>query len=118
MSPLTRRAFLGATALGVLTACTTTSGTGGPLVLPGLFDGRGKAFYFLHYEQLRFPNSFTRTRTVLREDVLDGWYTYDVGGQTRRVNLLDLARASGQSAAQIADSRGQAGSIVDAAECR
>ena len=24
----------------------------------------GKAFFFFHYEELRFPNSFTRTRTV------------------------------------------------------
>ena len=38
---------------------------GGPIVIPGLYDGRGKAFYMVHYEQLRFPNSFTRTRTIL-----------------------------------------------------
>ena len=28
---------------------------GGPIVIPGLFDGRGKAFFFVHYEQLRLP---------------------------------------------------------------
>ena len=39
---------------------------GGPIVIPGLYDGRDKAFFFAHYEQLRFPNSFTRTRTVLQ----------------------------------------------------
>ena len=36
---------------------------GGPIVIPGLYDGHDKAFFFFHYEQLRFPNSFTRTRT-------------------------------------------------------
>ena len=37
---------------------------GGPIKIPGAFDLSGKAFYFFHYEELRFPNSFTRTRTV------------------------------------------------------
>ena len=32
---------------------------GGPIVIPGLYDGRGKAFFFVHYEQLRLPNSYT-----------------------------------------------------------
>jgi hypothetical protein len=71
---------------------------GGPIVLPGLFDGRGKAFYFFHYEQLRFPNSFTRTRSVFHPDVLDGWYIWEVNGVERRVNVMDLARANGQIA--------------------
>ena len=38
---------------------------GGPIVIPGLYDGRGKAFFFVHYEQLRLPNDVSRTRTVL-----------------------------------------------------
>jgi hypothetical protein len=68
---------------------------GGPIVFPGLFDGRGKAFYFFHYEQLRFPNSFTRTRNVLNPRALDGTFLYDVGDVTREVNVLDLARSRG-----------------------
>ena len=43
---------------------------GGPIVIPGLYDGRNKAFFFAHYEQIRFPNSFTRTRTVFNPRVL------------------------------------------------
>ena len=35
--------------------------TGGPIVLPGLFDGRGKAFFFFSLEHLRQPSSATRT---------------------------------------------------------
>ena len=43
---------------------------GGPIVIPGLYDGHNKAFYFVHYEQIRFPNSFTRTRTVFNPRVV------------------------------------------------
>jgi hypothetical protein len=50
---------------------------GGPIVIPGLFDGHNKAFFFIHYEQLRFPNSFTRTRYVLNQRALQGFYQYE-----------------------------------------
>jgi hypothetical protein len=72
----------------------------GPLVIPGLFDGRGKVFYMLHYEQVRFPNSFTRTRSVLHPSALDGAFRYEASGQIREVNVLDLAAANGQIAAK------------------
>ncbi len=42
---------------------------GGPIVA-------NKAFFFVHYEHLRFPNSFTRTRTTFADEVLDGWFPY------------------------------------------
>jgi hypothetical protein len=72
---------------------------GGPIVVPGLYDGHNKAFFFGHYEQLRFPNSFTRTRTVLHPRAAEGIFRYTVSGQIREVNLFDLARANGQTAA-------------------
>jgi carboxypeptidase family protein/TonB-dependent receptor-like protein len=72
---------------------------GGPIVIPNLFDGRGKAFYMLHYEQLRFPNSFNRTRTILNPAALNGTFRYNVGSQTREVNVLDLAARNGQLSA-------------------
>ena len=71
---------------------------GGPIVLPGIFDGREKAFFFVNYEQLRFPNSFTRNRTVLHPLAQQGIFRYNIGGQVREVNLLDLARRNGQIA--------------------
>jgi hypothetical protein len=64
---------------------------GGPIV-------PNKAFFFTHYEQLRFPNSFTRTRTVLNPRALEGFFRYTVSGQTREVNVLQLAAANGQLA--------------------
>ena len=43
---------------------------GGPIVIPGLYDGRGKAFFFVHDEELRLPNDVSRTRTVLHPRAL------------------------------------------------
>ena len=71
---------------------------GGPIYIPGLLDGRGRAFFFANYEQIRFPNSFTRTRTVLHPRALDGWFRYTSGGTVREVNVLALAAANGQLA--------------------
>ena len=38
---------------------------GGPIVIPGLFDGHNKAFFFGNFEQLRQPSDTTRKRTML-----------------------------------------------------
>jgi len=74
---------------------------GGPVALPGL-DLRGKAFYFLNYEQIRFPNSFTRTRTALHPRAQDGWFRYTSGTTVREVNVLALAAANSQISAKNA----------------
>ena len=73
---------------------------GGPILIPKVYDGRDKAFFFFHYEQIRFPNSFTRTRTVLNPRALDGWFRYQVGSSVREVNVLQLAAANGQISAK------------------
>ena len=70
---------------------------GGPIVMPG-YDGHGKAFFFFHYEQIRFPNTFTKSRTVFNSRVLDGWFRYQFGSEIREVNLLTLAAANNQLA--------------------
>ncbi len=66
---------------------------GGPII-------RGTAFFFAHYEEVRNPNVASRTRISLHPRAIDGWFRYNatVGGQqiVREVNVLDLARASGQ----------------------
>ncbi|MEX2272255.1 MAG: carboxypeptidase regulatory-like domain-containing protein [Vicinamibacterales bacterium] len=72
---------------------------GGPISIPGVFDGRGKAFFFAHYEQIRFPNSFTRTRDVLHPRAMEGWFRYTAGAdgsEIREVNVLQLAASRGQ----------------------
>jgi len=74
--------------------------SGGPIVIPGLYDGRSKAFFFFHYEQLRFPNSFTRTRTVLNPAALNGTFRYQCQTGTCEVNVLQLAAKNGQISAK------------------
>jgi hypothetical protein len=74
---------------------------GGPVVVPHLYDGRGRMFFFANYEQLRLPNDFTRTRVVAAPGVEDGVFRYNVtvGGvpQVREINVLAVAAASGQT---------------------
>jgi hypothetical protein len=41
---------------------------GGPIVIPGLYDGHNKAFFFFNYERLYQPSSVTRTRNLLRPE--------------------------------------------------
>jgi hypothetical protein len=73
---------------------------GGPIVIPGLYDGRNKAFFFVHDEELRLPNDVSRVRTVYHPRALEGWFRYavTVGGQQviREINVLDVARAGNQ----------------------
>jgi hypothetical protein len=75
---------------------------GGPIVIPGLFNGRNKAFFFFNYERFYQPTEATRTRTILNPDAQRGIFTYSVteNGQTvtRSVDVLDLARRNGQLA--------------------
>jgi hypothetical protein len=68
---------------------------GGPIVLPGLYNGRGKAFFFFNYEELRLPNNFTRTRVVLTPEARAGIFTYDTAAGRRTVSILDVARNAG-----------------------
>jgi Carboxypeptidase regulatory-like domain len=68
---------------------------GGPISIPGLFDGRDKAFFFLNYEQSRTPGQITRNRDFLHPSAQAGIFRYNVGGQVREVNLLSLAARNG-----------------------
>jgi hypothetical protein len=75
---------------------------GGPIVIPGLFDGRGKAFFFFNFEHLYQPSSATRTRTLIRPEAQQGIFGYvtTVAGQQVRnqIDILALAQANGQIA--------------------
>src|SRR5262245_19266661 len=72
---------------------------GGPIVIPGAYDGHNKAFFFINYEELRLPNNFSRTRSVLHPRAQQGWFRYTVGSgaaqEIREVNVLTLAAANG-----------------------
>jgi hypothetical protein len=59
---------------------------GGPIVIPGLFDGHNKAFFFANYEEQHAPSAVTRTRTVMSSAAQAGNYCY---GSTC-INVLGL----------------------------
>ena len=95
---------------------------GGPIVIPGLFNGRDKAFFFVNYEELRQPQDVLRNRTVLAPAAQSGLFRYSASGQTRQVDLLALAAANGHMASMdptvaklLADIRGTlgAGTVTD-----
>jgi len=69
---------------------------GGPIRIPGLFNGKDKAFFFVNYEEFRLPEQFARTRTILGPDAQSGIFKY-VGGPAAGINLLQLAAANGQT---------------------
>ena len=47
---------------------------GGPIVIPGLIDGRGKAFFFFNHEETWGPDQTRRTRTVIGDDARTGLF--------------------------------------------
>ena len=75
---------------------------GGPISIPGLFNGKDRAFFFVNMENFRLPNSISRTRTLFNPITQAGNFRYNVtsGGQTtiQSVPLLTLAAANGQTA--------------------
>jgi hypothetical protein len=73
---------------------------GGPIVIPGLWDGHNKGFFFVNFEYFRQPQDITRDRTILHPRAQAGVFRYNVsvGGETqiREVDLLALAASKGQ----------------------
>ena len=67
---------------------------GGPITIPGLWNGHDKAFFFFNYEENRQPSFITRNRVILSQPAMNGQYTY---GNTT-VDLLQLAARNGQLA--------------------
>ena len=65
---------------------------GGPIVVPGLYDGHDKAFFFVNFEQFRQPSQVSRTRRIMTPAAQQGNFTYS--GQT--INVLSMAAANGQ----------------------
>ncbi|MCI0389606.1 MAG: Plug and carboxypeptidase regulatory-like domain-containing protein [Acidobacteria bacterium] len=76
---------------------------GGPIVIPKVFDGRDRAFFFVNYEQFRLATQVSQTRNILHPLSQQGIFQWKAtqGGQTviQQRNLLDLARAAGRTSA-------------------
>jgi hypothetical protein len=71
---------------------------GGPVVIPKLFDGHDKAFFFFNYEEFRQPGEISRNRTIMSENARQGLFQYNSSAGVQTVNLYALAAANGQLA--------------------
>ena len=72
---------------------------GGPVVLPGLYDGRGKAFFFVNYEESRTPRTINTNSDFLTPEAQSGIFRYTGSdGVFRSVNVYDLAARNQQTA--------------------
>jgi hypothetical protein len=69
---------------------------GGPVIIPGLYDGRGKLFFFFNYEEFRQPSTITTENQLLLADAQNGIFRYP-GGPAGGVNLYALAAANNQT---------------------
>jgi hypothetical protein len=70
---------------------------GGPITIPGLFDGRDKAFFFFNMDLFYQPTEATRQRTIFSPEAQRGLFLYTANGVTRQINLLALAATNGQT---------------------
>jgi Carboxypeptidase regulatory-like domain/TonB dependent receptor len=92
---------------------------GGPISIPGLFNGKNKLFFFSNYEEYRLPEETLRNRTILSPQAQAGIFQYNTSAGVKSVNLLSLAAANVQTSTmdpvtqallqQIRDSTGGAG---------
>lgn len=67
---------------------------GGPAIIPGVFDGRDKLFFFVNYEETRSPDTITTNSTLLLPDAESGIFRYP-NGPAAGINLYALAAANG-----------------------
>jgi hypothetical protein len=68
---------------------------GGPVRIPGIWDGRDKLFFFVNYEWVRSPGTNTSTRTIMSPLSEQGIFQYSGGPN---VDLMALAAKNGQTA--------------------
>ena len=81
---------------------------GGPIVIPGLYDGRGKAFYMAHYEQLRFPEQLhahaqrASSKRAQRHIPVDGQRRQRPRGQRAAAGGAERSDLRGRSDGRVA----------------
>jgi carboxypeptidase family protein/TonB-dependent receptor-like protein len=68
---------------------------GGPIMIPGLFDGHDKAFFFVNYEENRTPSKGTLTRTVLNPRAQAGIFRWSTSSGVQERDLFQLAAQAG-----------------------
>ena len=46
---------------------------GGPIIIPKLFNGRDKAFFFANFEEFRLPQTYNGARTIITDSAAAGY---------------------------------------------
>ena len=71
---------------------------GGPIVIPRVFDGRDKAFFFFNWESFLWPSQIARSRYLLNPSAQQGIFTYPAadGSGLKTIDVLALAGSKGQ----------------------
>ena len=64
-------------------------------MIPGLFDGHDRAFFFVNYEETRNPAKSTLTRTILHPLAQAGTFRWNANNGVQQRDLLALAAANG-----------------------
>jgi Carboxypeptidase regulatory-like domain len=68
---------------------------GGPIFIPGVYDGHNRAFFFFNYEETRSPRKVTYDRSILSAAAQSGIFQYNSSAGVRSIPLLDVARTNG-----------------------
>ncbi len=61
---------------------------GGPITIPGLYQGRNRSFFFFSYEGIRIRRGVTRSAAVPRREMVDGDFS-SLLGAPRPIQILD-----------------------------
>jgi hypothetical protein len=61
---------------------------GGPVLIPKLFNGRDKLFFFYNFQGTKTAQEVVRNRTVLTPQAKSGIFRWNQGGATREFNIL------------------------------
>ena len=75
---------------------------GGPIVIAGVYDGHNKAFFFVNYEEVRLPNNFSRTRTMLDPRRPAGLVPLQRDGRRRAAGARGQRAGAGRGERQLA----------------
>jgi hypothetical protein len=71
---------------------------GGPIVIPGVWNGRDKGFFFVNYEETRSPRNVTYERNYIHPLAQQGIFRYNTNAGVQSVDLLALAARNNQLA--------------------
>ncbi len=79
---------------------------GGPVFIPGLYDGRGKAFFFVNYEENRTPRTITTNSNILTAEAQAGIFRYMTASGLQTVNLYAARASLGTAGQRLHDDAG------------